>query len=494
MNVENLQSDQPRKDSRKKKLRSYLFLLFDFVILAIMCVCIIGQPRIPTDARSDVSRYECYAAAFAEGETAFAQFPVRQCADIIANGPKLTTAVIVASLKKHGAPDFLVQFVASQADDQPLHYLPHEYPILTLIPFEIAYLISTPAYYQFAFNLLMTALAVSIYLLLLIHKSRSASISFALFLVIGYILKRPPSIAVNRFDMLPAALTFFALIFAMKSRWNWAFAMIALGTMTKFYPVILLPPFFIGQQMASRYQGLKWNAWQRILPFVTFCATCLIITIVSLLFSVEGTLAPLNYFGARPVQIESLQASLLWLSNGLSTHHLTAFRSFGSTNIAGPHEAIISLLCNGLLVVGLLATLWLQGKRRLTLSQAVLLFLMVVIITGKVFSPQYMIWLFPIAALTIGEKPLWIVAWSAVALLTYYIYPSLYISGRLSITTPFQPKFYPIVTARNFLLLGMYVYMLVRAGLQKSVKVQAEKLTGITISRPLRSPDDIQVV
>jgi hypothetical protein len=83
-----------------------------------------------------------------------------------------------------------------------------------------------------------------------------------------------------------------------------------------------------------------------------------------------------------------------------------------------------------------------------------------VIVTGKVFSPQYLIWVVPLVAYTGGADHRWIVCQVAICGLTTFIYP--YIYDMIGIVhVPLIPWFYPAVTLRNFILSGFVLTLLV---------------------------------
>src|SRR5207249_516415 len=130
----------------------------------------------------------------------------------------------------------------------------------------------------------------------------------------------------GRFDLVPSALTLVAGICGVQKRWNWAFAFLALATVFKFYPLVLIVPFLIAQQLQSRD---RWYVWRRFAPLATFVAVSGAVVAVSLFLSVEGTLAPLSYFENRPFQIESASASVLWLLSFLGYPLHTVF-TYGS--------------------------------------------------------------------------------------------------------------------------------------------------------------------
>ena len=91
---------------------------------------------------------------------------------------------------------------------------------------------------------------------------------------------------------------------------------------------------------------------------------CVLVIGVSLLLSVVGTLVPLAYFSNRPVQIESLSASILWMLSLLGKTSLKYVGSFGSLNVLSPLSSDVTSRMTALLVVGLPYTWWLQWRRR----------------------------------------------------------------------------------------------------------------------------------
>ena len=113
-----------------------------------------------------------------------------------------------------------------------------------------------------------------------------------------------------------------------------------------------------------------------------------------------------------------------------------------------------------LLVVGSLYTWWLQWRGRIDLAMACLLTLVIVMVTGKVFSPQYLIWVIPLAAYVGQSSRSWLLFWTLVGLLTSWIYPYIYHMATI-LQVPYTPLFYPVTAVRNFLLLGFVLALLV---------------------------------
>lgn len=117
-----------------------------------------------------------------------------------------------------------------------------------------------------------------------------------------------------------------------------------------------------------------------------------------------------------------------------------------------------------LALAGCLYVCWLQWRRRLTLGQAMIALLCTLILTGKVFSPQYLLWLIPLIA-SVGAARWWLWWWVGVSLLTMGAYTLYY--GQLTDAAtaahvlPTLPGFFAVVAARNaaFLFIALaYIF------------------------------------
>ncbi len=430
------------------------YALLDACIVLVMCSLLYyGASGQMFTWYTDAGKYECYSVAFWHGVTALKALPVPeiQCR-FITQPPSdaifISTAALVQTMQAHHFPSWLIGFVATQSPTQPFHSLPHEYPLLTLIPFTFG-LAASAYWYQVAFAVAMAACAAVVYCMLRTWKSRNAALAFAVYAVVGCW-----GTAVARYDIIPAGFALAALLFAERGRWRWAFAMLAVSTMFKFYPVVLVPAFFIAQQK-SRY--MFWHKWWKGLD--AFVLVCAAITVFSLLLSVEGTLGPLGYFGNRPIQAESSAASILWLASFLG-FPIQYNATYGSLNMISPLSGIVSPLMTLLLFVGLAYVCWLQWRGKITLAVALLLTLLVVICTGKVFSPQYLLWVIPFVAY-IGEcNRRWLLSWIGIGILTTWVFPYIYGATKVFLKVPTIPTFYPVVFTRNAFLVTFLIVLL----------------------------------
>lgn len=453
------ESEEVQSSSQDKLptwLRTKRFSLPDILILLFLYAILLGG--FTQQLNSDAARYQCYAFAFWNGAQALSKLPAQQCAFLI--HPSDQTAMqahdaLIESMRRHGLPTSIVTFTATQSSTQPYHVLPYEYPLMAVLSFSPA-LITPLTWYQETFAFWLLCIATGLYLLLLFIRSRGAALAFALYLALGCFVT-----ALGRFDLLPTACTFGALLCAERTKWNWAFFLLALATMIKFYPVVLLVPLLLVQQRQGKE---TWYAWRRYLPLAIFGVTCAIITVLSLTVNVEGTIAPLSYFGQRPLQIESISASVIWLISTIGNYPLQYAFSYGSRNVFSQFSAIVMQGDSILFLIGLCFVYWLQWRQKIALALTFLLTLLIVIATGKVFSAQYLIWVTPFVAYTGGWNRKWLLSWCSISLLTTLIYPFLYNRARYTFGS-LLPDFYATISVRNSLLLlftCLLLYLAVR--------------------------------
>ena len=101
--------------------------------------------------------------------------------------------------------------------------------------------------------------------------------------------------------------------------------------------------------------------------------------------------------------------------------------------------------------------------------------LLTFIITNKVFSPQYLIWLMPLLAYTSAIDAFWLVCWGSISLLTTIIYPYLYTRTTNVLLVQYVPGFIQTVAVRDFLfvlLTLLYLFNLFHIRRRKPLPVQ----------------------
>lgn len=205
-------------------------------------------------------------------------------------------------------------------------------------------------------------------------------------------------LAYFRFDLVPAVLAGGAVLAAIR-RPAVAGALTAVGASLKLWPAVMLPTFLIRR-------GGRWQV------LAGFLATGLLIGGAALAAGgAARTLSPLRWQSARGLQIESVAATPLMLARmvhpvGTWNVRLSEYKAF---EIFGAGSHLISQLTSVLTVLGglLLVTLWwrthvLGAPSAQTLGWLFLATALVVTVTNKTLSPQYLLWLGgPLAALAV---------------------------------------------------------------------------------------------
>jgi hypothetical protein len=386
---------------------------------------------------TDAARYQCYAITFWMGGSATQYLPHIQCL-----------------------------FLPSTAFAQPpLHALPVEYPPLTLLIFSPG-LFAPLAYYQVLFAVWMALVAAFIYWLLLRYGPRGSWLAFILYMILGAY-----ATAEGRFDLVPAALTLLCVIAANRKHWTYAYLALTFAFLLKIYPILLLPALFIAEQRDAQrlytppqhlalialpfeflqtLRGLRQWQWKNALIFFGLSIG---ITGAFALADFNGAvLSQLSYFANRPVQVESTGSSLLFLAT-LFGYPAKIVYTFDSVNIVSALASQVSLVFEVLFVIGYLCSIFFQWRGKLGMLQTFIVILLVFIVTGKVFSPQYLIWIIPLLVYSGAFDRFWLIAWSLISLLTTLVYPFFYTMTTNALKAPYIPGFIEAVAARNTLLL-----------------------------------------
>lgn len=384
---------------------------------------------------TDAARYQCYALTFWLGSSAVHLLPASQCGFL--------------------QPSAMVPV--------PFHMLPLEYPPLTLVVFSLSLLAPIP-YYQLVFALWMALTAVLIYWLLLRYGPRGSALAFAFYALVG-----AWATAEGRFDLIPAALTLLCIIAVWQKHWTLAYVALAFATLLKIYPLLLLPALFIAEQYAANlfyrpidtmtlrsFPGELWKTLRGLFQWhwknaLIFFSIIIGITGLFALLDFQGAvLSQFSYFAQRPVQIESTGSTILWIATKLGYPAHVEF-TFGSLNIASALDSKVALLFEVLFVLGYAYTILLQWRGKLDLVQSFIALLLVFIATGKVFSPQYLMWLMPLLAYATALDTFWLISWGIISLLTSIIYPYLYTRTPHVMLVQYVPGFIQAVAVRDAL-------------------------------------------
>jgi hypothetical protein len=384
---------------------------------------------------TDPARYQCYALTFWMGSTGVQLLPAIQCSFL-----HISTTV-----------------------QPPLHMLPLEYPPFALVIFLLP-IIAPLLYYQLFFALLMALISTFIYWLLLRYGPRGSALAFVFYVFVGVL-----ALAQERFDLVPAALTLLCLVSAERKHWTLAYIALAFGFLTKIYPILFLPALFIAEQQARQsiynpeksfaYKSLPLELWHTLQSIrhwhwkntLLFISLVLGITGFFAIFNINGAiLSQVSYFANRPLQVESTGSTLLWLGTLIGFPVNIVF-SFGSINMVSVLGGVVSSLSECLFIAGYIYSIYLQWRGKLDIVQTFIALLLIFITTGKVFSPQYLIWVIPLLAYSGAFDAFWLVVWGSISLLTTLIYPYFYTRIIDAAKIPYLPGFIQIVTVRNML-------------------------------------------
>jgi hypothetical protein len=328
----------------------------------------------------------------------------------------------------------------------PLRSLPAEYPMLSLVPFTLTLLPPLDDFVS-VFALWMLVLFLAGYHLIRRRESARAAEVYGVYLALGCF-----ATVLGRFDLVPAAATVLAYWAARERRFTLAYALLAAGTLLKLYPLLLVPIVVLEQYRTLGLHPLRVAPPRAVVRGVAlFGVSVVAVFAISALLNPGGWLGPFVYNGERPLQVESVPASLLWLS-GLLGLSVAPDHSFHSYNLVGSASGVLSLLADAGLVLGGLWVYWQQLNGRLSFGRAVTLCLLVVVCTDRVFSPQYLMWVIPMVAITEQDFD---GVWLAICALTTLIFPYAYdFAGLHGTGTPASyPVFFPaLIALRNALL------------------------------------------
>lgn len=252
-----------------------------------------------------------------------------------------------------------------------------QYPPLAAVVFLAGYVIAGNAV-GFVFLALLCDLAI--YVLLLKRGQEQSNLNPAFIWVITPLVMGP--IILGRFDVFVTLAAIVALLYVGQAR-RFGIA-IAVGTLLKVWPLLLL----LATPKGSALKVITWFA-------ATFFAGSLLLSLWwNESFSFIGGQR------SRGLQIESIGALPYQLWNAGPGNVTSAFQ-FGAIEVVASGTSVVSLVIT-LLGIALLGTLfyWRFFGKLNTASPAdiALLAVLISIITSRVLSPQYMVWVLGLLA------------------------------------------------------------------------------------------------
>jgi hypothetical protein len=284
--------------------------------------------------------------------------------------------------------------------DRPLEYPPYALPLL-LLPCLGA---RSEAGYQDGFAALVL-LADSVLKYLLLARGFKHGQRWHRLLPLALFCLTVPFIRyfyLQRYDIFPAVLTVVALCFFGRNWFGWCGAVLAVAGGMKLYPALLGPVLWMVAVRQGKGRRFALGAGLALLP----------LAVLSFFLPWWRFLA---FHGERGLQVESLYASAVWLAHLLGGTEAQWVFVKAWTEVQGPlAEALVpwaKVLMAGATLGAVGYACWVATRVRdwslPRLARLALVPLLPFVAFNIVFSPQYMIWLLPLACLGILEGRKW---------------------------------------------------------------------------------------
>jgi hypothetical protein len=262
------------------------------------------------------------------------------------------------------------------------------------------------------------------------------------------------SVGYARFDLAPGLLVGCTVLW-LATRPRAAAVALAVATAVKLWPALLIPTLLLG---SSRRRAGGWLV-------LLVGGTAVGVTVA--LAGMGRVLSPLTYQAHRGLQVESVVATPAMVARLLVPHQYhvlySHYLAYEVTGAGVPLLLALSSALSALLLVGLLATWGVLTRRGATIGPDAVVWMFLAatcgfICSGKVFSPQYLLWLLPVAAAGLAvvrtsrqQLTTWTMGLLLCAGLTHALFPWLY--GPLVVHGPASPVAVGTLVARNVLML-----------------------------------------
>jgi hypothetical protein len=242
----------------------------------------------------------------------------------------------------------------------------------------------------------------------------------------------------RRFDMWPAALCIGVLLLLVDDRPEWALALLAVATVIKSYPVILLPIALLAAERGRRWRSLA-----------AFCAVGFVLALPFAVVGHGGLYNSVATQADRHLHLDSLGSSLLLV---LNRPVRLAFDGGGWSVFGGGADATAKIQTAAQFAgIALSAVLFARSRREpWDLVGAAAATLAVGACFGKILSPQFLLWIVPLVVLARN----WLATglFAAAMITTHLLFPDRY-AGLLA---KHDAEIW-LLFARNLALLGLVV-------------------------------------
>jgi len=220
--------------------------------------------------------------------------------------------------------------------------------------------------------------------------------------------------AFTNWDLLALGLTAAAMAAWAGKRPTWAGVLIGLGVAAKLYPVLLLGPLLVLCFRSARMRSFFITAGVAVL-------TWLVVNVPIALYNFKAWYEFIHLNTTRTSEYSTLyQIYTRWSGSTIFEPQLAEGESPGLLNFVS--LAAFAVCC---LAVGWFA---LSTKRRPRVAQLMFLLVAAFLLTNKVWSPQYSLWLLPLVVLAL---PKWriVLIWQLVEAAVWYLLMPTFVTG-----------------------------------------------------------------
>ena len=215
----------------------------------------------------------------------------------------------------------------------------------------------------------------------------------------------------SRYDLAPAAVALAGALAWIEGRPVAGGVVTAAGTLMKIFPAAVAVPaavFELAAARVTRVRGLLTFAVATVAGGIAWYAV--------------GGVGSLTYQAARGLQIETTWAGALLLADKIVGITPTWRYSHTSVELVAPGAGLLAAVAIPAQIATLGAVVWRSarsGRRDLVRYAAAAI--LVLVVAGKVLSPQYLIWLVPFVPVLGGPagriaRPLFVIACAATTL------------------------------------------------------------------------------
>ncbi|MGB9377687.1 MAG: glycosyltransferase 87 family protein [Mycobacteriales bacterium] len=305
--------------------------------------------------------------------------------------------------------DVFALYYAEHLSDGKVPYVdwPVEYPVLTgavmaVVGLPVHALTTNQGTWFFDLTALLlgASAVVSVWAVVRMHRRRPWDAAM---------LALAPAMMVTAYvnwDLFAVALATTALLAWARKRLVWAGVLLGLAIAAKFYPLLFFGPLLLLCIRAGRLRAFAITA-------VSAAATWLIVNVPVAALAPKAWKQFFNLNRSRDVD---------WGTFWYGLRHVMG-RSLDGNVPAGGSPTVLNAAVGLALLVGCAGIAWLTltARRRPRLGQLLFLVVAVFLLTSKVWSQQYVLWLIPLAVLA---RPRWraFLAWQVCELVYFFAF------------------------------------------------------------------------